>query len=98
MGQLERSQWLSSEAVEALQRRQLEALLEHARATPFYRERLAAAGLGAGAPLTREVWEGIPVLERSEIQARGWRERWAGARQANPRVQRLSEKTQPARR
>ena len=70
--QYERTQWLSREEIEALQFRQLGALLSHAyRTVPFYRERLAHAGYAHGRALTRETWNSIPVLERAELQEAG---------------------------
>jgi phenylacetate-CoA ligase len=75
LAQLERTQWLSPEELEALQLAQLESLLAHAcRNAPAWRERLGAVGITAEMPLTREAWERIPVLERAELQDGG--ERW----------------------
>ncbi len=71
-GQLDRSQWLPAAEIETLQFRQLDELLAHAyQYVPFYRERLDLAGCAPGVRLTRESWERIPVLERSEVQERG---------------------------
>ncbi len=73
LGQFEQSQWWPPETLREQQFRQLELLLRHAAATvPFYRERLAQAGIGPGAPvtpeLTPELWNRIPVLTRREVQ------------------------------
>jgi phenylacetate-CoA ligase len=66
--QLEQSQWWSAEELLAHQYRQLAALLRHARATvPFYRKRLADAGLTDEQALTPEGWLRIPLLTRQEI-------------------------------
>lgn len=60
LSQLERTQWLRPERLLELQRRQLEALLAHARATvPYYREQWS----GAPADLA-----GLPLLERRALQ------------------------------
>ena len=57
-------------AREASQMVQLRALLIHAmNQVPFYRERLSAAGFRPDRPLTREVWDAIPILTRQEVQA-----------------------------
>jgi len=70
--QLEQSQWLAAEALEALQLKQLETLLGHAhRTVPFYRDRLGAlAGLRRGA-LGMAEWRRIPILTRAELQEAG---------------------------
>jgi phenylacetate-CoA ligase len=72
LGQFERSQWLPAGELEALQLAQLGVLLAHAGShAPWYRDRLGAAGIAPGVPLTRALWERIPVLERAEVQERG---------------------------
>jgi phenylacetate-CoA ligase len=76
LAQLERTQWLSTDELEALELAQLESLLVHAcRNAPAWRARLGAAGITAEMPLTREAWERIPVLERAEVHedAERWR-------------------------
>jgi phenylacetate-CoA ligase len=68
--QLEQSQWWSPEELRAEQRRQLVALLTHARANvPFYRQRLAEATITEEA-LTEESWRNIPILTRQDIRHR----------------------------
>jgi len=69
--QLGQTQWWPRERIEHAQRRQLAALLDHARATaPFWRDRLPAALPDpADAPAWEEAWRAIPVLTRAEIQA-----------------------------
>ena len=53
MGQLERSQWLAPEEIEALQFGQLRELIAHAiEHVPFYRGRLATAGISTAADIT----------------------------------------------
>jgi phenylacetate-CoA ligase len=67
--QLEQSQWWSAEELLAHQYRQLAALLRHARATvPFYRKRLADAGLTDEQALTPESWLHMPLLTRQEVR------------------------------
>ena len=68
--QLEQSQWWSAEDLQAHQRRQLAALLDHARSSvPFYRRRLEALD-AAEEPLTPEAWRRIPILTREDIRAK----------------------------
>ena len=75
LAQLERTQWLSPEELDALQLAQLESVLAHAcRNAPAWRERLGAVGITAEMPLTRDAWERIPVLERAQVQDGG--EQW----------------------
>lgn len=58
--QMERTQWLSAEALRERQNRQLGALLDHARRhCPFYRERL---------PNDLAHWHEIPLLTRADLQ------------------------------
>jgi phenylacetate-CoA ligase len=65
--QLEQTQWWPAEELQAAQFRQLALLLAHAAATvPFYRERLA--GIDLREPLRAEVWQRIPILERTDVQ------------------------------
>jgi phenylacetate-CoA ligase len=70
--QLERSQWLAEEALQEIQRRQLDALLAHVWATvPGYHHRLREAGLLPGEPFAWDAWDRIPVLTRRELQLSG---------------------------
>jgi phenylacetate-CoA ligase len=70
--QFDQTQWWPPEELRAAQFRQLALLLAHAAATvPFYRERLMAAGFDSQRPLTTELWQRIPVLERREVQQAG---------------------------
>ena len=70
--QLEASQWLPAEQLQAHQFAQLEALLTHASASvPFYRERLAAAGWQPGDSLDAGRWADLPVLTRRDVQSAG---------------------------
>lgn len=67
--QLEQSQWWAPEELRAQQDRQLAALLRHARATvPFHEGRLAAAGLGDGAPPAPERFRRLPLLTRQDVR------------------------------
>ncbi|WP_198372169.1 phenylacetate--CoA ligase family protein [Roseomonas rosulenta] len=69
--QLEGTQWWPAERIARAQRRQLAALVEHARAeVPFYATRLPAALPDPGdAAAWEAAWRAIPVLTRDEIQA-----------------------------
>lgn len=59
--QMESTQWLIADELQALQSQQLQALLVHARChSPFYRERL---------PHDLARWGEIPLLTRSDLQA-----------------------------
>ncbi len=67
--QLERSQWLPAEQIEARQLRQLAKLLEHASSTvPWYGGRLAAAGCDGHGPVTKDAWRRIPLLTKQDIR------------------------------
>ncbi|MEO5731187.1 MAG: phenylacetate--CoA ligase family protein, partial [Byssovorax sp.] len=67
--QLEQSQWWSARELQAHQRRQLAALLRHARATvPWYEKRLDAAGITDVQSITPESWSRIPLLTRQDVQ------------------------------
>jgi phenylacetate-CoA ligase len=69
---LEESQWWSAAALAAYQWRRLGPLVEHARRTvPFYRERLAAAGLASGQPIDGEAWSRLAPLTRQDLQRHG---------------------------
>jgi len=68
--QLELSQWWPAPMIEAQQRRQLAALLAHARETvPFYKKRFEDAGLTDQEALTPEGWLRIPLLTRQDIRS-----------------------------
>lgn len=70
--QLQQSEWLPPEEIRRNQYAQASRLASHAAATvPFYRERLAAAGIPLGRPLTPEQWRAIPLLRREDIQDQG---------------------------
>ena len=68
--QLEQSQWWAAERVREQQSAQLATLLEFVRdALPFYRQRLAEAGMtGTKAPVSAS-WERVPILTRQQLQA-----------------------------
>ncbi len=69
---LSKSQWWSAERMRANQLRQLDRLIDFAmRTIPFYAERLRAAGLEPGMPLTWDAWARIPVLSRHDVQSAG---------------------------
>lgn len=69
--QLDRTQWWPAERIATAQRRQLAALLAHARAeVPFHAARLPTALPDAADGAAWEAaWQAIPVLTRAEIQA-----------------------------
>ena len=69
---LGQSQWWDAERLRAEQHRQLAALVNFAtRTIPFYADRLRAAGLEPGAPLTWQAWSRIPTLTRHDVQDAG---------------------------
>ena len=69
---LDQSQWWDAERLRAEQHRQLAALVNFAtRTIPFYADRLRAAGLEPGAPLTWQAWSRIPTLTRHDVQDAG---------------------------
>jgi len=70
--QFHHSQRLPPEALKARQFLQLAELLKHAfETTPFYRERLAAAGYRPGMAVDEALLARIPVLSRQDVQQAG---------------------------
>ena len=70
--QFHHSQRLPPEALKARQFLQLAELLKHAfETTPFYRERLAAAGYQPGMAVDEALLARIPVLSRQDVQQAG---------------------------
>jgi phenylacetate-CoA ligase len=70
--QLQQSEWLSPPEIERRQYGQASRLANHAADTvPFYRARLAAAGVPLGRRLSPEEWRRIPPMSREDIQAQG---------------------------
>lgn len=70
--EFERSQFLSSDAIQSLQQERLGRLIRHAAAQcPFYRERFAAAGLDPQAEWSPEAWQRLPLLTKRDIQDHG---------------------------
>ena len=70
--QLAHSQWWPPADLRQAQFRQIERLLAHAcAASPFWRERLRAAGFAPDRPLTDAIWRRIPVLRRTDVQDAG---------------------------
>ena len=66
---LERSQWLSPDEIEALQRNRLRALLQHAAANvPFYRKAFHEAGIDPRAIEGPEVLASLPVVTKEMIR------------------------------
>jgi phenylacetate-CoA ligase len=85
--QFQQSEWLTPEQLHELQLRQLKLLLGHALKTvPYYRERYANSGFSAGAALTLEQWQQLPVLERPAVQEAGDRLRSESIPQGHGRV------------
>ena len=69
---LERTERLRPAELERLQNVQLERLLRHAATqVPFYADRLRAAGFRAGKTPVATIWNAIPILTRTDIQAAG---------------------------
>ena len=65
--QFAQSERLAPAALRAAQFTQLSQLLRHAQATvPFYRDRLQA--WPADRPLDAEIWSGLPLLRRQDLQ------------------------------
>lgn len=70
--QLNQTQWLTPEALQAQQFRQLQILLSHAYETiPFYRDRLDTVGFKPHHQITPEQLLSLELLRRSEIQSIG---------------------------
>jgi phenylacetate-CoA ligase len=70
--QLEQTQWLSAESIEAMQLQQLQSLVDSAtRNVPFYRKSLLPLLGGPGNVLTFETFRHFPLLTRSDIQDAG---------------------------
>ena len=66
------SQWLPADEIAAQQRAQLRVLVAHfERHSAPFRERLAAARLSAADVATTDGFAALPVLSRTELQARG---------------------------
>ena len=70
--QLQQSEWLTRETLERTQYEQASRLANFAaRSVPFYRERLAGAGVPLDRLLTSEEWRRIPLLTREDVQDYG---------------------------
>jgi phenylacetate-CoA ligase len=66
--QLERSQWLSAEELQARQLAQLRNVVQHAAATvPYYQELFAEHGIGVPAELDPSFLRRLPVLRRAMV-------------------------------
>jgi phenylacetate-CoA ligase len=88
--QLERSERLPGTELEAMQWRRLEQVLRHAwQSLPFWRERLAAAGYDAAAPLSHEAFARLPLLTRADVQQAGTALHVARLPQGHGRVHRV---------
>lgn len=70
--QLQQTERMSPAELEAWQFRQLRAVVTHALNTvPWYRERLAAAGLAPDRDITPEAFRRVPLMTRRDVQAAG---------------------------
>jgi len=70
--QFEQTQWWPAERLLEYQLRQIQQLLRHAAATvPFYRARLAEAGIDPARGLTLDAFRALPLLTRRDIQSAG---------------------------
>jgi len=66
------SQWWSADRLRDEQLRQLSTLVDFSiRNIPYYAERLRAACLEPGTPLTWEAWARVPILTRHDVQSAG---------------------------
>ena len=71
---LDRTERRSPDTIARLQDLQLDRLLSHAAAqVPFYADRLHHAGYRPGVTPVAAVWDRVPILTRSNIQAAGGR-------------------------
>lgn len=67
--EFQQSQFLPLQEIQALQLQRYQALLTHAHEhCPYYRERLAAAGMGPSDLRSLEDVQRIPILEKKQIQ------------------------------
>ncbi len=72
--QLEQTQWWEPERLRQAQFLQAAELLRHARRTvPYYGKRFERIGWRYGRPLTEDIWSGLPLLGREDIQDAGER-------------------------
>lgn len=66
------TEWWTPEKIQASQFTKLGRLLAHARDTvPYYRKTLKDRGIADPANISPEVWAGVPLLRRADIQAAG---------------------------
>lgn len=70
--QFDQIQWWPPDRIVAHQMEQISSLLSYAvKAIPFYRDRVEAAGIDLGVPLTPELFRKIPILSRADAQDAG---------------------------
>lgn len=68
--ELDKSQWLSSEALDRLQTQSLQNLLRHAFATvPYYRALAQSRGLSAETITPQTLHRHLPVLEKADVKS-----------------------------
>src|SRR5690606_25444228 len=66
---LEQQQWWSSAEIKQLQRRRLQALLEHAaQHSPWYRDLFAQCGLDVARSVDMEEFRKLPVTTKQQIR------------------------------
>ncbi len=66
------TQWSDRQALDRSQAQRLAALLGHTwQQVPFYRQRLLAVGYQPGRAVTPDLWQALPIMTRSEVQAAG---------------------------
>ena len=67
--QFEQTQWWSPAELEQHQMQELQLLLCHAHdRSPFWRERLSAAGFSPGREFTAKMFQSLPVLTRADLR------------------------------
>jgi len=77
--ELEQSQWLSLEALEALQERKLAELLRPAyQHCPWHRERMLAAGIDPTGRVSLADLRRLPTMDKQDAVAHGEQMVWAG--------------------
>lgn len=70
--ELERSQWLDADSLQALQAERLQSVIGHAaKQVPYYRERFAAMGIDVSRLALPREMERLPLLEKNDVRAAG---------------------------
>ena len=77
LSELENSQWLTRDGIEKLQEKKLTDLLKLACThTPWHRERILAAGIDPGGPVTLDDLRALPVMDKQDASAHGEQMIW----------------------